>query len=377
MSRRRAGPLRVALFDAYPHVHGGSQQVLLTLAGELATRHVRVEVLTVRSGPFTERLDRAGVPWSAVAFPPALMVYGHQSGRGRSVAAAATMPAAWVRLARRIRANCDVLHVNNLRGILLMGPAARLAKVPVVWHVHQPEPEPLLNRIGATLASAIVVPSVAVLDHMPGVAASAVTAIPVCTPPEALDATTEPGLTPLVVTAGRIMPDKGFDTLIEAMASVRERLPEVRLEVIGGPQEGYEDYATDLARRVADLHLEKVVTFAGFVERPFAHWRDAWVYTQPSRYDTLPLAVLEAMASGLPVVATDVGGMRDLVEDGQTGVLVAPGDAPRLADAIVRLLDDPAEARRMGANGRVRATRDFSAAHMTERTLDLYRRLVH
>ncbi|PYN28911.1 MAG: glycosyltransferase family 1 protein, partial [Candidatus Rokuibacteriota bacterium] len=96
-------------------------------------------------------------------------------------------------------------------------------------------------------------------------------------------------------------------------------------------------------------------------------------YVAASRKEGLPLAVLEAMGAGLAVVATDVPGHRDAVADGETGLLVPPGDERALAAAIGALLDDPERRRRLGRAGRARVLSKFSIQPMVERTAQIYR----
>ena len=113
----------------------------------------------------------------------------------------------------------------------------------------------------------------------------------------------------------------------------------------------------------------------GRLEDPRPFLRSLDVFAFPSHQEALPLALLEAMAAGLPVVATRVGGIPEAVEDEATGLLVPPKDPERMAAALHRLAADPALARRLGDAARARAARAFSAEGMVERTLAVYRLL--
>jgi glycosyltransferase involved in cell wall biosynthesis len=105
-----------------------------------------------------------------------------------------------------------------------------------------------------------------------------------------------------------------------------------------------------------------------------AAYADAEVFCLPSWWEAMPLSVLEAMAAGLPVVASAVGGLPEMVSDGETGFLVAPGDAAGLGDALARLVADPALRARMGAAGRRRARERFDLPGFAAAHLALYQR---
>src|SRR5262249_8026626 len=128
---------------------------------------------------------------------------------------------------------------------------------------------------------------------------------------------------------------KGFPTLLQALTQLRERTSEWRLDVVGdGPERrSYE-------RSAAELGLENQLTFHGSQPKPVIAqlMREADLFVRPSRFDNLPCVVVEALASGLPVVSTTVGGIPEMVDD-QAGRLVPPDDPSALADALEYMLD--------------------------------------
>src|SRR5205807_1684598 len=180
----------------------------------------------------------------------------------------------------------------------------------------------------------------------------------------------------LVVCAARLTPEKGVDVLLRAVARLRPAFPRLRLLVLGPVQAGHEDYRAQLDRLARDLSLNGIVSFAGFVEHPEDRWASAHVYVQPSREEGFGLAVAEAMASGLPVVATRVGGLEELVEHGRTGLLVVPDDPDALAAAVRRLLADPELAQRMGDMGRAHVTAQYTVERMVDGVEAVYRGLL-
>ena len=154
-----------------------------------------------------------------------------------------------------------------------------------------------------------------------------------------------------VVHVARLNAVKDQVTLLRAARLVLDREPAFRLDIVG---DGEQRQA--LERLSADLGLGNAVRFHGFQMdvRPFLAGRDAFVLSSVS--EGIALTLLEAMAAALPVVATDVGGNREVVIAGETGFLVPPGDPAALARALITLLSDPARASQFGAAGRSRVT---------------------
>jgi glycosyltransferase involved in cell wall biosynthesis len=172
----------------------------------------------------------------------------------------------------------------------------------------------------------------------------------------AVDPVREPGR---VLYTGSIIPRKRLLDLIAAMRTVCASRPDARLYVAGG--EPHAAYAAKVKALVAELGLGGRVAFLG-ARPPRAmaeEYRRASVFVLPSGQETSPLAIGEAMASGVAVVATRVGGVPYLVHEGETGHTVAPGDVPALSDRIARVLDDPSYAAALGRAGRERAEERF------------------
>ena len=362
-------------FDPYPHVIGGAQIVTLSIARELRRRGVEVRIVTTEDGEFVRAARGSNLPISIVKMPPTLGVYGHETVGFARLRAAAALPFAWRRMVREMHPRPAVLHATDLRGLILAGAPARARGVPVVWHLHLTEPEPALNRLAGMFATMALTPSAEALSVLPRAVQRKGRVLHNGIPPEAL---TEPSARfeePLVVTAGRISPQKGIDVLVEAASLLSRDCPEAKVRVFGAQQVGWERYHSGLVDRIGELELGGRFELAGFVERPAAEWGAASVYVQPSRREGLPLAVVEAMAAGLPVVASDVGGLSEVVEHGTTGLLVPPDDPQALAKALRELLTDPDRARAMGQAGRTRVEQLYTMSSMVDRLIDLYRGL--
>ncbi|MCP3905916.1 MAG: glycosyltransferase family 4 protein [Planctomycetes bacterium] len=167
---------------------------------------------------------------------------------------------------------------------------------------------------------------------------------------------------------GRLSPQKNPELLVDAFARLASRCPEATLAVVGdGPRA---DACRDL---VGAAKLDGRVRWLGF-QTAEAAMPAFDVFAMPSRYEGMPYVLMEALCLGLPIVATDVGGTRLAVVDGENGRVVAPGDPAALADALASVLLDPAHRQQLGAASRKLSER-FTVAEMVRRTLALYREL--
>jgi glycosyltransferase involved in cell wall biosynthesis len=169
---------------------------------------------------------------------------------------------------------------------------------------------------------------------------------------------------PVVMMVCRLFATKGPDALIRALASVRAKLPAVRLVIVGADlmQDGV--YTRELEALVATLDLQGSVVFTGRREDVARLLAAADVFAMPSREEPFGLVFLEAMAMKLPVVALDSGGTPEVVRHGETGLLSEPGDADGLADNLATLLGDPDLRRHMGERGRCDVEQSFTLARM-------------
>jgi glycosyltransferase involved in cell wall biosynthesis len=173
---------------------------------------------------------------------------------------------------------------------------------------------------------------------------------------------------PRLAVVGRLVPIKGHEVLFRAVASIRDELPELIVEVAGdGPLDA------ELRGAASSLGLDDVVSFSGRVAPATPVLERAEIVVVPSHGEGFGMVALEAMERGRPVIASAVGGLPEIVEDGRTGLLVPPGDADALAGAILELAADRSRAAAMGAAGRARALAEFSQERCTDRIEALYR----
>jgi glycosyltransferase involved in cell wall biosynthesis len=170
-----------------------------------------------------------------------------------------------------------------------------------------------------------------------------------------------------IALVANLRPGKGHDTLIDAAPAVLRQVPDATFELIGdGPERAA------LEQRVRNRGVAHAFTFAGHVEDVPGRLSQADLFTLPSDSEAFPNAVLEAMAAGLPVVATDVGGIREVVEDERTGLLVPPRDPAALADRLCHLLTDRAHAHSLASAGRALVEARYSFERMVASIEQLY-----
>ena len=175
----------------------------------------------------------------------------------------------------------------------------------------------------------------------------------------------------VLFAVGQLIPRKGHALLLEAVARLAGDYPDLRLVIFGqGPLEG------ELRQQIAALDLVGVVKLAGFRADLDDYLGCAELLVHPALTEGLGVAALKAAAAGLPVIAFAAGGLPEAVLDGETGLLVPPGDVAALAAAIAALLDDPARSRQFGERGRQRMQQEFSVEAMVDAHHALYREVL-
>lgn len=293
-----------------------------------------------------------------------------------------------LRLRRLLRRHRALLHTHTqLTGNILGRIAARLAGSPVLSHMHiENYFRPVravaavhrtLDNWTARLCARILVVSEATRRELlrQGYPAERMEVVHngIADPPQ-LEHDLRAGLgvpagVPLVGAVGRLCAVKGQRELIEAAARLSE---DVHVVLVGKDLEQAGAYERLLRAEAERLGIADRVVFTGYRSDVGALLQSLDVFVLPSWTEGLPLVVLEAMAAGVPVVATRVGGTPELVADGESGFLVEPRDVDGLAQAIADLLARPDRGKALGASGARRVRESFSEAGMTGRVLEVY-----
>lgn len=348
----------------------GGQLVALALAKAARARGHEVAAVAPTRGEFVELAEREGFRVLVVPLGGALDV--------RSLR----------RLAAVLRAErADVLHTHAHFSLNVLGRVAgRLAGARVIAHMHADNvfrtgglaarAQAALDNVTARLCARIIAVSEATAASLvrQGYPAGRVVVvrngIDTQPPPEPCRPTGVPVGAPILLHVGRLAPVKGQRELIEALPRLGHDAAVAVL--VGKDLETAGAYERELESLAAAVGVRDRVVLAGYRSDVAALLAAADVFVLPSRVEGLPLTVLEAMAAARPVVATRVGGTPEAVVDGETGLLVPPGDVEALAAALDSLLGDSDLARRLGEAGRRRVEERFTSAAMNEQVLDSY-----
>lgn len=359
-------------------MRGGGETRHLAWARELANLGVEVEIITgepLLLGRAHYRVEHVNhVVLRSPYMRDLTYRFGRRRGFGRLSMWALHGDEEWFCRAawRRIAASPtrpDVVHAHALH----QAARLRLAGIPVV--INLPGPPHPRYAADLRLADALVADGWAA-RHLPAALGRRVEAVP-----KGVDTAlfTDAGVNRrdalglegkrVVVAVSRLVPIKNVRLLIEAMRIVTGLVPSAHLLIVG---EGPEREA--LEQRVAALSLDGAVTFAGYVpqEDTPPYYRSADVFALTSEFDNSPNALLEAMACGLPVVATDVGGVREFVDPSRGCELAAADDGPAIAAALTRVLTDLPAARAAGLHNRRFVSERFSWATSARKLLDVY-----
>lgn len=368
-------PVRVAFSHYTSDVGGGSDHALRDLVLRLPRTRFTPLMLLRRGDPEAARYRDAGIEVEefSLAHPRRTRSFWpHARFLARYWPSVFALEGALHRL------RAEVVHVNTINN--LVGPmAARLTGLPLVWHVREigggGRIDRIQRRMVARMAHRALAISEAVAETLPECGDRLVLVrdgIEVERfeghAPEAGYASLEiePG-TPIVLCIGRLEHWKGQHVLVEAAPAITAAHPDARIVFVGGPAVNKPEYERGLRARCEELGLGGRVMFAGPRSNVPELLAAARMLVLPTATaEPFGLTVAEAMAAGVPVVATDAGGPLETVVDGKTGYLVPTEDPESLADRINALLADPDRAAAMGAAGRDRARSDFNIVRVVD-----------
>lgn len=390
--------MRVLFIDHTAKI-GGGEIALVNLVRQLDRTMVEPIVLLFEEGPLQERLQ----PFTELYLLPlsSTVADAKKDGLGwsslfqiRQVVITLRHVFRVARLIKQLKV--DVVHTNSLKADIIGGLAGRLAGVQVVWHIRDridvdylSKPVVIIFRFLSRIIPTFVIansqatlatlqldgarPSMAIgsgvdLEKYEPIPESANTS------PRLLEGA-KPSLR--IGLVGRISPWKGQHIFLEAASNILRRHPEARFEVIGAALFDEKDYERQLHDLCKAKQIEHAVTFTGFVNDVPARITKLDILVHASTTgEPYGQVIIEGMAASKPVIATNGGGVPEIVVDGSTGILVPMGDSVQMTKAIEYLIDNPDVRKSMGRLGRTRALGHFTVQRTARMVEEVYSRLL-
>ena len=360
--------MKVLHVEAGMHLYGGARQVLYLLEG-LANSGVQNLLVVPTGSELGARVDPATADVRAIRMAGDLDL--------------GVIP----RLKRIItQEQPDLVHLHSRRGAdILGGLAARLTGIPAVLtrRVDNPEPRLLIN-LKYRLFDRVITISEGIRQVLlsQGVPAAKVACVRSAVDADRyqgkcdrnwfLDEFGLPQSARVIAVVAQLIPRKGHRYVLDAMSKLTRLYPGLHLLLFGkGASE------SEIRAQIGSLGLDRKVTLAGFRNDLSRIFPCLDLLVHPALIEGLGVTLLQAASAGVPIVASDTGGIPEAVRDGFNGLLVPPGDSPALVHSIRRLLDDAELARRMGAAGIRLMREEFSVQGMVAGNLALYRSLLN
>jgi len=355
-------PAPILLVANFADRVGGGEESLLALVKGLDRQRYAPHALVPGEGEIAQALRDLKIPAQALALPPL-----------RPWTVVATLRA--LRQLRFLLAawRIELVHAHGSRGALYAGLAARRLRIPVIWHARIADRDPMLDPLLLALSARVIAISHAVKSrfsrsrHAEKVRVVYNGIDPEYWKPMERAAPLHAG--PTILLVGRLSPEKGQATLVRAAPLVIERVPTARFVLLGADSNGEADRLRRLAQQVS---VSEAVEIRPWMADPRPAFQEADVVVLPSRSEGFGRVLVEAACLGKPVVASRVGGIPEVVQDGQTGYLVPPDDPEALSERLLTLLGDRELRLRMGAAGRNRALARFAIERHVEGVTAVY-----
>jgi len=369
MSRK---PFNILYLSSFGTLERGGQNSLLELVSRLDRKWFEPIVMVPEEGDLTERLEDKGIEVIIQRFPPII--------KANPFLIILTIS----RLARIIsQKKILLIHSDNVRNTFYAGIVGRIKKVPLVWHIRVNEGNFLIDHLLSIMVGMIVTVSLEGKKRFSWVKENKIILIhngvdlykfhPVIQPAEIAQKVKLEKADILIGEIGEISPRKAQEDLIRAFGMVHKDYKNTKLLLVGSKDKEYYDYLVDLVDR---LGVSDSICFLDYRNDMPQIISAVDIIVLPSLLEGLPRIILEAMSAAKPVVASDIGGSRELVVDGETGYLFSAQDSKALADKLSHLIKNKEKRIMMGKNGRERAIEYFDIKEQVVQIEELYRKLI-
>lgn len=391
-------PATVAIYEPYLFNIYGNTRYILDLFEHHDRQAVRLKLVAPFEHPFLDRVRALGGEVEVVAAPEALRQHGGAILRGGIVQKFRSF-AAWIKNTSALhaflaRSKPNLVQCHSIRSIITIGIAARAAGIPVVLYIKGELANPLLDLLAMLLANRILFQSSRTRDAKypllrrifsgklgllgNGIDLKRLEKWTVQDRQRIRDELKLSAEQINLVCVGQVSPLKGVHHLIAALLAANAKLPKWRLFFVGDPVlDKFQPFLAEQKARIAAAGLESQVTFLGWREDAPLITSIMDVLIHPSLTEGVPKAVLEALACGVPVIATDVGGVADIVKNEITGFLVPRDSSEAIAEALIRMLAlDQSQRQQLGAAGRKLVYERYSIESHTAALADVYHQII-
>jgi glycosyltransferase involved in cell wall biosynthesis len=368
---------------------GGAERSMLDLLAHLDRSRVVPILATSPGGPLVERAQALGLQVELLDVAPEVLTLSREEwSRNRWAFAwrARGFMKEVARLARLMREqDVAVVHTNTLKAHVLGSLVALWARKPIVWHMRdlpstRGDARALLGVLFKLVKPGILAISRAVADDLPPPMRARTRVVYNGIDMAAFDRAAAqpaelplpPGDGPVIGTVSHLIPWKGQEIFLRAAAQLLGSHPGWRFVIVGDAIFQFRNERDRLEALADQLGIRDRVAFAGHREDIPAVMRALDLFVLPSLYEPFGRVLIEAMGARCPIVASRAGGVPEIVLDGETGVLVPPGEPEALADAIADMVIDRARAVQLGAAGRARVEKHFSLEATVEGVLEAY-----
>lgn len=284
-----------------------------------------------------------------------------------------------------LRENINLIHVNDFWYFPVVYLASRNLEVPCITHIRQEIEVEKIKKYWLHYSDMLIpmsdhIKTSAIRTEIPEKKIKVVYTglhlddIPFTGSSDVKEKLGIAGHEPVIGTVANIYPRKGYEYLIEAIANIKKEIKDLRCIIVG---EGDREYKLKLDRLANKLGVSENIIYVGFQRNVYPFIAIFDIFVLPSILEGFGIALIEAMAMGKPVVASNTGGIPEVVEDGVTGILVPPKNPDALADAILGLLNDKIKMKAMGIAGKERVNKFFTLKRMISQIENCYDELLN
>lgn len=369
---------------------GGGEIALLNLVAALDINRFTPVVVLGEDGSLGDRLRKAGVETVIMPLDPRV---GETRKEALGISAVMQLRKLYIllcyawKLSRFIkRRKVVLLHTNSLKADIIGSISAKLSRVPVIWHVRDridvdylpPAAVNVFRWLCRILPDFVIANSAATLSTLPAQPHNRQRVVHDGVAPMTTAKISESAQSSRIVgLVGRISPWKGQHIFVQAAHHIRQHFPKARFAIIGSALFGEDAYEYEVRVLVKKLGMENEMEFLGFREDVQMEIQKLEILVHASTIaEPFGQVVAEAMIQGKPVVATNGGGVAEIMQHNRTGLLVPMGDARKMTEAILWLLNNPEKGREMGRAGSERIRKHFSIEQVARKVEHIYEELL-